>query len=113
MTHKRTVTDVIVTQYPATFGAPPATATIQFGRVKSWRLSHWQYRETLTRRRRWTVAREWLAWEDTEDYTDALRRDYPGMFKDSIDMDGEPRAILVRQPGGDAVVVFLEQRAHR
>jgi hypothetical protein len=112
MTHKRTPTDVIVTEYPATFGLSRGTgATIDFGRVKQWNLGPWQYRERLTRRRRWTVKRDYLVESPgytSEDYTDALRRSHPGLFRDSIDADKSPVAVLVRS-GSAAAVVFIEQ----
>lgn len=110
MTRKRTTTDVIITTYPARFGYPRARQTIDFS-AKCWVVGSWTRRETLSRRRRWTVAREWLAERaGGEEYTETLRRTAPGLFLDSIDHEGKPRAILVRVGSGEAVVLFLEER---
>ncbi|WNM69996.1 hypothetical protein SEA_GUYFAGIERI_93 [Rhodococcus phage GuyFagieri] len=121
---QRTDTDVIVTQYRAEYALPPARATIEFGRVRAWRIAGpWQYRETLTARRRWTVVRDLLTHDGARDITDELRgtADRPGtargLWLDGI--DGDARAVLVPTPADPGaffptsrgVVMFCEQTA--
>lgn len=106
----RTDTDVLVTQYPARFERRRNVAPIDFGGgPKMWRLAgHWQHRETVPRRRRWTMVRDVLAryGENATDVTDAIRAEYKGIAK----ADKEFRAVVVRRDGY-AVLMTFEQIA--
>ena len=116
MTHTRTTTDVVLRTYPARFGHAPSIAAIDFasGGIKRWRITgHWTTSERLSRRRLWTVRRDLLADNPgtSDDWTAALRTQYPGIVKDST--ASAIGAVLVRTGGSDAVVITIEEHHRR
>lgn len=101
----KTDTNVVVTQYPASFSRRPAKSTIDFTGNKHWRIDgHWFNREIIPRRRRWTMVRDILRAPDfaAVDITVMLKETQPGIFMDLIDKDarallcyGQPNIIMI------------------
>lgn len=104
-----TDTDVIVTQFRAEFRAAP------FGRPR-WEIAgYWETRQTLSRRRRWTVAREFLAHPGAHGEP-ARKVPDTGIGHVHESMLIDPAAVIVFVPDTESsrhgVAVVIEQR-HR
>lgn len=103
-----TESDVIVTQYRAEFRAAP------YGRPRWEVVGGWQYRETLPRRRRWTVVRDYRHHAIIEP---AAKRPNTGIGHMALSALIDPDAITVFVPDAPGsrfgTAVLVEQIARR